>query len=81
MQRFGYVFTRCPGAGPFAEPVPEVFRCPHCGRDVEIFTNEPYLKCYYCGGMVTKVKRPSCFDWCRYADKCMKEIEAQRERR
>jgi len=75
------VFNRCPGAGPFTEPLPEVFRCPHCGKDVEIFTNERYLRCYHCGGLVTKEKRPSCFDWCKYADKCRAEIEAQRSRR
>ncbi len=75
------MFTRCPGAGPFAEPVPEVFRCPHCGMDVEIFTNEQYLRCYHCGGMVTKEKRPSCFDWCKYAESCRREIEAQRRRK
>jgi len=61
--------------------LPEIFRCPHCGKDVEIFTNEPYLRCYHCGGLVTKEKRPSCFDWCKYADKCRAEIDAQRSRR
>jgi len=75
------MFTRCPGAGPFAEPVPEVLRCPHCGMDVEIFTNEQYLRCYHCGGMVTKEKRPSCFDWCKYAESCRREIEVQRRRK
>ena len=58
-----------------------MFTCPHCGQEVEIFTNEPYLKCYHCGGIVTKKKSPSCFDWCKYADKCRQEIEAQRSRR
>ncbi|HIJ17636.1 MAG TPA: hypothetical protein HA364_07680 [Thermoplasmata archaeon] len=48
---------------------------------MEIFTNEPYLRCYHCGGLVTKEKRPSCFDWCKYADKCRAEIDAQRSRR
>lgn len=72
--------TRCPGAGPFAEPLPETFMCPHCGGEVEIFTNKQRLRRYHCGGRVTKEKRPNCFDWCKYADKRMQDIEAHRRR-
>jgi len=43
-----------------------------------MFTNEHTMKCYHCGGIVTRERRPSCFDWCKYADKCMAEIAAQR---
>jgi len=75
------IFTRCPGAAGFAEPVPEPIRCPHCGKEVEIFTNEQFMKCYHCGGLVSRERRPSCFDWCASADKCAAEVEAQRKRR
>lgn len=76
----GGAFSRCPGSGPFAEPVPELVPCPHCGKDVEIFTNEVSMKCYFCGGLVTRERRPTCFDWCEYAPKCLAEIEAQKRR-
>lgn len=37
------------------------------------------MKCYFCGGIVTREKRPSCFDYCKYADKCIAELEAQKK--
>jgi len=74
------VFPYCPGSSPFSEPIPELVICPHCGKEVEIFTNEGSMKCYYCGGLVTREKRPSCFDWCAYAARCIVEIEAQRRK-
>ena len=73
------LFSSCPGSVWFKQPIPEPTRCPHCGKDVEIFTNEQSMKCYHCGGLITREKRPSCFDWCKYADKCIAEIEAQRK--
>ena len=68
------VFDRCPGANIMLEPVPEVIVCPHCRMEVEMFTNEISMRCYHCGGRITREKRPSCFDWCRYADKCAEEL-------
>lgn len=73
------LFSSCPGSVWFKQPIPEPTRCPHCGKEVEIFTNEQSMKCYHCGGLITREKRPSCFDWCKYADKCIAEIEAQRK--
>ncbi|MCJ7489254.1 MAG: hypothetical protein MUO87_03785 [Thermoplasmata archaeon] len=56
------------------QPIPETVVCPHCHEEVEMFTNEVTLKCYHCGGLVVRKKRPSCFDWCKYADKCAEEL-------
>ena len=39
-----------------------------------MFTNEVSLRCYHCGGLIVREKRPSCFDWCKYADKCAEEL-------
>ena len=75
------MFSQCPGSMIFSQPVPEPIICPHCGKEVEIFTNEQVMKCYHCGGLVTREKRPSCLDWCKYADKCAAEIEAARKDR
>ena len=75
------MFSHCPGARTFMEPIPEPIICPQCGREVEIFTTEQSMKCYYCGGLVTREKLPSCFDWCRFADICKAEIEASRRKK
>jgi hypothetical protein len=42
--------------------------------EVEMFTTEVKLRCYHCGEMVVRAKRLSCFDWCKYADKCAKDL-------
>jgi len=72
------VLSHCPGSMWFSQPIPEPIICPQCGREVEIFTNEQSMRCYYCGGIVTREKRTSCFDWCKYADKCIAELNAQK---
>lgn len=74
------MFGHCPGSRLFAEPIPEPIICPHCGKEVEIFTNEQSLTCYFCGGLVEREKRPSCFDWCKYAEQCAELIERRRGR-
>jgi DNA-directed RNA polymerase subunit RPC12/RpoP len=68
------MFTRCPGAISVVEPIPEPVICPHCRMEVEMFTNETSLRCYHCGGLIVRDKKPSCFDWCEYADRCAKEL-------
>ncbi len=73
------MFSHCPGAGHIIEPVPEPIICPHCGKEVEIFTNEQSMTCYFCGGLVTRKKHPSCFDWCKYADVCAAVIETKKK--
>lgn len=75
------MFSHCPGARAFMEPIPEPITCPHCGREIEIFTTEQSMKCYYCGGLVTREKLPSCFEWCKFADICKGEIEASRRKK
>jgi hypothetical protein len=68
------IFTRCPGAINVTEPIPEPVVCPHCRLEVEMFTNEVSLRCYHCGGLIVRDKPPSCFDWCKYADKCAEDL-------
>ena len=34
----------------------ELYRCPNCGTEVEIFSDEVKVKCYNCGTMVFKEK-------------------------
>ena len=50
-----------------------LYRCPTCGTEVEIFSNETRVKCYQCGTMVYKEKLPSCIEWCSAARECIGE--------
>jgi len=49
----------------------ELFKCPSCGAEVEIFSNEVKVKCYQCGEMVYRERMPSCIDWCASARQCL----------
>ena len=51
----------------------ELYKCPACGTEIEIFSNETMAKCYQCGGMVYREKLPSCIDWCASARQCLGE--------
>jgi len=68
------LFGSCPGLKTIAEPVPEPIICPNCGKEVEIFTNEQFMKCHFCGHLITRERLLSCLDWCKFADKCLEEF-------
>ena len=36
----------------------ELYKCPHCGWEVEIFSNETRVKCFQCGEWVYREKLP-----------------------
>jgi len=48
-------------------------KCPNCGAEVEIFSDEIKVKCLKCGEMVYREKIPSCIDWCASARQCLGE--------
>lgn len=64
-------FKRCPGSMAFAQPKIEIVRCPHCGDDAEVWTDEAEGKCRKCGGTVCRTTTQSCIDWCKYARDCL----------
>ena len=49
------------------------FKCPNCGADVEIFSDETRVKCQKCGQKVYKERLPSCIEWCAKARECLGE--------
>ena len=68
---------RCPGQSERnlkAKP----YRCPGCGYQVEIFSDELRARCPRCGGEVYREKTPSCIDWCKGAEACL-GLEAWRK--
>jgi len=68
---------RCPGQSG-RNLKAELRLCPNCSYQVEIFSDELWVRCPNCGGDVHKEKTPSCIDWCRAAEQCLGE-DAYRE--
>jgi DNA-directed RNA polymerase subunit RPC12/RpoP len=65
-------FMKCPGQDMRNLRV-SVHKCPNCGAEVEIFSDEMRVRCPKCRQMVYKEKVPSCIDWCASARQCLGE--------
>lgn len=50
-----------------------LYKCPGCGADVEIFSDEIKVRCQKCRQVVYRDKMPSCIDWCASARQCLGE--------
>ena len=63
---------KCPGQDGRnlkAENIP----CPDCGYLIEIFSDEPGVKCPKCKNLICRKNLPSCVGWCKFAKKCAGE--------
>ena len=60
----------CPGAANLKTPTLAIRRCPQCGEEIEIFSNEVSASCGKCGFVVYS-DTASCIRWCRYAEGCV----------
>ena len=63
----------CPGAKILRQPQPEMFDCPSCGEEVEIWTDEIRGVCSNCGQAVFREGTMSCLEWCKFAQDCVGE--------
>ena len=63
----------CPGSARIKEPVPELFMCPSCHSEVEIWTNETSRACPTCATRVFSNEIPACIEWCEYGRECVGE--------
>jgi len=61
----------CPGADNFRSPRPQDVRCPSCGAEVEIWSDEAKAICAQCKTVVVRIGGQSCLDWCAYAADCV----------
>jgi len=64
--------ARCPGQDNRNLRV-KLYKCPKCGNEVEIFSDEIRVKCNKCGEYVVSEQLPSCIEWCASARKCLGE--------
>jgi len=71
-------FKRCPGSMSFTQPKIELVRCPNCGDDAEVWSDEADGKCAKCGHTVCRTTSQSCIDWCKYAKECLGDEEHKR---
>jgi len=63
----------CPGARDLKRPKPENIKCPSCGEEVEIWTDETRATCPKCKKVITRKQDLSCIEWCKYAKECVGE--------
>lgn len=61
---------KCPGSQRFSQSQPEIIACPHCGGEVEIWTDEITAKCPQCKKTVRREQQLTCLEWCKYAKEC-----------
>ena len=66
------MYSRCPGQDS-RNLRAELHKCPNCGYEVEIFSDEIKVKCYKCGKYVYREKTPSCIEWCASVRQCLGE--------
>jgi len=64
------LIDRCPGSANIRTPTLAVKKCPRCGEEIEIFSNEVSASCGRCG-LVVYNDQASCIRWCRYAEECV----------
>jgi hypothetical protein len=64
------MLDHCPGAANLRTPTLSVKKCPRCGEDVELFSNDISVKCSTCGFEVYN-DIMSCVQWCKYAKECV----------
>jgi len=49
------------------------YRCPNCGEEVEMFSDEFRRSCPRCKTSVEKESVPNCASWCKAAKDCLGE--------
>jgi NADH pyrophosphatase NudC (nudix superfamily) len=64
--------SHCPGQDTRNLKV-SLHKCPGCGAEVELFSDELKIKCRKCGTYVYKEKTPTCIEWCPSARQCLGE--------
>ena len=64
------MISKCPGQDD-RNLKTEILKCPDCGCQVEIFSDEIKVHCPKCKNLVCRERFPSCIDWCKFAKECV----------
>lgn len=68
----------CPGSKDIKQPKPEDIKCRHCGKNIEIWSDEVEAKCKHCGKITSRHLPPTCIEWCAFAKECVGEEKYKR---
>jgi len=66
------MFDRCPGAANLRTPTLKIKKCPKCGAEVEVFSNDLKVECDSCGFVIYN-DLELCINWCKFAKECVGE--------
>jgi len=66
------MLDHCPGAANLKTPTLAIKKCPQCGEEVELFSNDISVKCSKCGFVIYN-DIASCVQWCTHARECVGE--------
>jgi ribosomal protein S27E len=70
--RDGSMLDHCPGAANLKTPTLAIKKCPQCGEEAELFSNDVAVKCSKCGFVIYN-DIASCVQWCKHARECVGE--------
>ena len=68
----------CPGSKDIKQPKPEDIKCRHCGKEIEMWSDETEVKCKFCQKINLRSIGPTCLDWCAFAKECVGEAKYKR---
>ena len=71
------MLDHCPGAANLSTPTLTIKKCPQCGEEVEIFSNDTSVTCRTCGLTIYN-DILSCVQWCTHARECVGEETYQK---
>jgi len=63
---------KCPGQDK-SNITAETLKCPKCGYEREIFSDEIKSECPRCRNISYREILPTCIDWCKHAKECVGE--------
>lgn len=66
------MLDHCPGSANLRTPTLAIKKCPQCGEEVELFSNDVKVTCSNCGFVIYN-DIMSCVQWCKYAKECVGE--------
>lgn len=48
-----------------------LYKCPSCGVEIEIFSDEHQVECYQCAETIYRERVSPCIEWCASANECL----------